>query len=119
MNIDDISSYIRTIFYLLLGVESVFLSHLYWYGYRKVKKSKIIFVLQRLLLSLGVFFLYTSLLPIVRIIDPDLHLDFVFIIPILLLPLYYYLYRFRKETVSDQEIILPEDKKIERKEVFK
>lgn len=112
--IGDITLYIRTGLYLLMAIEFLFLAQLYWYGYKRVKQSRIIFILQRLLLSLGVLFLCTAFLLIAKSLTHPLYEVVLLFYPFLLFPTLYYLRRFRKESIGDQDILLPKDIKVKK-----
>lgn len=62
--INSISLVTRSIIYLWVGVESLFLHYLYNYGYQKFKPTPIIRMLHQFFFYLGTFFIAVAFIPL-------------------------------------------------------
>ena len=58
---------IRSVVYLWIGIESLLVAQLYYFGYKRVKPTKIIVAFQKLFAALGIMFILFAVLPILTI----------------------------------------------------
>ena len=98
---------IRSVLYIWLSSEFLFLAHLYAYGYTKYKKTNIIITLQRLFFVLGLLFSFMAFLPILLIFSNDGHTTFTLLLPLLIIPVGYFVRRFRCESIKETKMTLP------------
>lgn len=73
LNLESIIDLIRSLIYIWVALEAIFLFRLYQFAHENHKRSPIISTLQKLFLALGIMFLYYTFLPIIRMYDQSLH----------------------------------------------
>lgn len=105
---------LRVFLYLWVAKELIIITALYQYGYKKYKSSQIVKYIKGLFLSLSLFFAYLVLLPIVLILNKEIYLDIVNILPLLIIPVIYNLKKFRYYSVFEDEIKLPKEKNVKK-----
>lgn len=110
----NVENLIRILAYLWVATEALFLAQLYWYGYIRYKKTKVIMALHRVFLFIGLFFLFLSFLPALELIDDTLYHRISDFLLIVILPLGLALQTFRKESITDQEQVPPIHKIIKK-----
>ena len=98
---------IRSVLYLWIASEFLFLAHLYMYGYTKYRKTNVIISLQRLFLILGVLFSFMAFLPILLVFSDDGFVTFTLFLPIFLIPVGIFVRKFRSESIKETNIDLP------------
>ena len=110
--VNEILVIVRTIVYVWVGVEFMSLAYLYYYGYDHLKPTPVIKALQRLLFWNGIMILFLSFMPIIGALNGGIVYDISRALIILfLLPVGYYVAIFRKESITETKVKLPEDPK--------
>jgi hypothetical protein len=95
---------LRIATYLWVASECLFLAHLYWFGYIRYRRSPIILSMFRLFIALGIMFLYTSFLPVVKFFDVQIYLSLTNGSTIFLLLVGWALTDFRHQSLTEQKI---------------
>jgi hypothetical protein len=104
MTLIDLSTILRVVVYLWVGIEGLFLAYVYLYGYLKYRNSPVIRSLQRMFLSIGLSFMAFSFLPLLRYTNVVLY-DMAINYGIVLIPvaaLGYHLQKFRFYSLANQ-----------------
>ena len=113
MDFSVLTAILRTVIYVWVGVEFANLAYLYWYGYEKIKPTPIISALQIMCTMLSIVFFVLAFLPILLVLDTDVHKSAVGFLPLLLVPLTLAVRKFRSESLRKQVMKLPKAKKEE------
>lgn len=111
MLLEVLLTILRSVLYLWIAIEFLLLANLYIYGYKKYKPTKIILALQRIFFFGGLLFLFLTFIPILLISNTDAFDVTILLVPIVLIPLIYFLRMFREKSLDEKEVKLPENKK--------
>lgn len=101
----------RTILYLWVGLEFSNLAYIYYMGYNHHKPTPIIKSLQIMMASLSVLFFGLAFLPVLLLLDKEVHQITVSSLPIILLPVGFAVRWFRSESLRRQTMKLPSKRK--------
>lgn len=116
MEIDTfyILAILRAFFYFWLAVEFIGISSLYYFGYYRIKKTRIIGTMSLLFLVIGIFFCFLIIVSITGVTDTGRYQYLVNYGCIIYLPLLYFIRRFKDDSlkVEDGKHIEKGEKKI-------
>ena len=104
VSVETVIDLIRSSLFLWNGFNFLILAHLYYFGYQRIKSSRIIASLCYLNLTLGLMYTISSFLPIVRIMDRQIYLNLVPFTTLLHLPIGIFVQWFREESLRDQDV---------------
>lgn len=94
---------LRAFFYFWLAVEFIGVASLYYWGYYKVKKSRIIGTMALLFFMIGILFAFLIIVSITGAIDMERYRTIVNLLFIPFLPLLYLIRRFRDDSLRTED----------------
>jgi predicted transporter len=89
----DATDLVRSVLYIWASFEAFLLAYLYHFGYDKLKKTPIIGALKGIFFILGLYFVFLSLLPILKVFNKEV---WEIAVPLLTIPLFFIIYCLRK-----------------------
>lgn len=101
---ETILTLVRSLIFLWNGFNFFLLYHLYYFGYQRIRPSRIIGSLAYLYLALGTMYTLSSFLPVINVVNRPLYLSLLPWTTILHLPVALFAQWFRLESLSDQSI---------------
>lgn len=104
-NLPSVISLLRTIAYMWIGTSLLSLAFLYHYGYDHLKPTPVICALHKMLLFLGILFIFLGFLPVMAEVDivGTSYTVARMLVLLFLLPVGYYVRKFRQESLKESK----------------
>ena len=94
---------LRAFFYFWLAVEFIGIAMLYYWGYYRIKRTRIIGTMSVLFFMIGVFFSFLIVVSITGAIDVERYKNIVNSLYIIFIPLLFIVRRFREDSLRTED----------------
>lgn len=110
MTINDYMLWVRSVIYLWTAVQFLLLGTIYQFGYESYRKTKIIATLKNTFLTIALAFFFLAFLPFISEHKLEIYKILKHIFAIIILVAGIYAAKFRKCSLEDEKIDLPNSK---------